>query len=276
LAAQVLAGAGSNGINLSSLFSSFGKRDLTEAEMRGFTDTLASVFNDIFTNVLQKPLENALSTGALLAAQVLAGAGSNGINLSSLFGKRDLTEAEMRGFTDTLTSVFNDIFTNVLQKPLENALSTGALLAAQVLAGAGSNGINLSSLFSSFGKRDLADLAARQAELRGFFDSFGNTVLNALQSVWSNVLQGPIEGALQTGALMGAQLLAGLGVNGVSLGKRDLTADARGSFFDGLLGHVTGVYNDQVKPILEGALNNAALHLAGVLANFAQGGIGRR
>jgi hypothetical protein len=58
-----------------------------------------------------------------MLAQVLAGLGTNGINLSSLLGKRDLTEAEMRGFTDSLNQALNDIFTNVIQKPVEDALA---------------------------------------------------------------------------------------------------------------------------------------------------------
>jgi hypothetical protein len=47
-----------------------------------------------------------------LAAQVLAGLGSNGVNL----GKRDMTEAELRGF-------FDDLWNNAIRPPLENALS---------------------------------------------------------------------------------------------------------------------------------------------------------
>ena len=58
---------------------------------------------------------------ALLAAQVLAGIGSNGINLG--IGKRDLTEAEMRGFLDSLNQAINDVYANIIQKPLEDALS---------------------------------------------------------------------------------------------------------------------------------------------------------
>ncbi len=61
--------------------------------------------------------------GALMLAQVLAGHGTNGVDLSSIFGKRDLTEAEMRGFADALTQALNDVFTNVIQQPLENALA---------------------------------------------------------------------------------------------------------------------------------------------------------
>ena len=65
--------------------------------------------------------------GALMLAQVLAGAGVNGINLSnlgSLFGKRDVSEAEMRGFMDAMTQALTDVYTNVIQKPLEGALSS--------------------------------------------------------------------------------------------------------------------------------------------------------
>ena len=49
---------------------------------------------------------------SLLAAQILAGLGTNGVNL----GKRDLSEAELRGF-------FDDLWNNALRPPLENALS---------------------------------------------------------------------------------------------------------------------------------------------------------
>jgi len=54
-----------------------------------------------------------------LGAQVLAGVATNGVNL----GKRDLTEAEMRGFLDDLTAALNSVFSNVIQKPLEDALA---------------------------------------------------------------------------------------------------------------------------------------------------------
>jgi hypothetical protein len=56
---------------------------------------------------------------ALVAAGWFANFGTNGVNL----GKRDLTEAEMRSFTDALTQALNDVFTNVIQKPLEDALA---------------------------------------------------------------------------------------------------------------------------------------------------------
>ena len=59
-----------------------------------------------------------------MLAQVLAGAGVNGINLGSLFGKRDLSDAEMRGFVDAMTQALTDVYTNVIQKPLEGALSS--------------------------------------------------------------------------------------------------------------------------------------------------------
>ena len=68
-----------------------------------------------------------------------------------------------------------------------NEFSLGvSLLAAQILAGLGTNGVSL-------GKRDLSE-----AELRGFFDTLGNGILNGLQSVWSNVIQNPLEQALQS------------------------------------------------------------------------------
>jgi hypothetical protein len=316
LGAQVLAGVATNGVNL-------GKRDLTEAEMRGFLDDLTAALNNVFSNVIQKPLEDALAGGALMLAQVLAGAGTNGINLSGLLGKRDLTEAEMRGFwedflnnailgpvnnalqgvallgaqvlagvatngvnlgkrdlteaemrgfLDDLTAALNSVFSNVIQKPLEDALAGGALMLAQVLAGAGTNGINLSGLL---GKRDLSELAGRQEELRGFFDTLGNALLDSLQTVWTNVLQNPVEQALQSGALLGAQVLAGLGTNGVNLSTLFGKRDTRG-IFDDLVAHANGLIQTQVIPIVENALNNAAIHLAGVLATFAQGGLGRR
>jgi hypothetical protein len=254
LGAQLLAGVATNGVNL-------GKRDLTEAELRGF-------WSDFWNNAIKPPLENALSGASLLAAQVLAGVANNGVNI----GKRDLTEAEMRGFADDFANALNDVFSNVIQKPLEDALAGGALMLAQVLAGLGTNGINLSSLF---GKRDLSELAGRQEELRGFFDTLGNALLDSLQSVWTNVLQNPVEQALQSGALLGAQVLAGLGTNGVNLSSLFGKRDTRG-IFDDLVAHANGLLQTQVIPIVENALSNAAIHLAGVLANFAQGGLGRR
>jgi hypothetical protein len=47
-----------------------------------------------------------------LGAQLLAGVATNGVNL----GKRDLTEAELRGF-------WSDFWNNAIKPPLENALS---------------------------------------------------------------------------------------------------------------------------------------------------------
>jgi hypothetical protein len=54
---------------------------------------------------------------------------------------------------------------------------------------------------------------------------------------------------------MAAQVLAGLGTNGVNIGKRDLTAEARGPLFDNLFGHATGLYTNSVKPVIENALS---------------------
>ncbi len=48
---------------------------------------------------------------SLLAAQVLAGVATNGVNL----GKRDLTEAEMRGF-------WEDFLNNAILGPVNDAL----------------------------------------------------------------------------------------------------------------------------------------------------------
>ncbi|CAF3852998.1 unnamed protein product [Rotaria sp. Silwood1] len=268
MAAQVLAGVGTNGISLSNIF---GKRDLNEDEAR-FLDTLIDTLGNLFTSVVQKPLEQALQSSALMAAQVLAGVGTNGINLSNIFGKRDLNEDEAR-FLDTIAQTLSTLFTSVVQKPLEQALQSTALMAAQVLAGIGTNGINLSNIL---GRQDLSELAGRQEELRGFFDSLGQNLLNGLQSVWSNVIQGPVEQALQSGALMAAQVLAGIGTTGVNLGKRELNDAARGELVDNLVNHASGLYQNQLKPVIENALNSAVLHLAGVLANFSQTGIGRR
>ncbi|CAF3385981.1 unnamed protein product, partial [Rotaria socialis] len=116
LGAQLLAGIGTNGVNLS-----IGKRDVTEVDPR-FINALTEAAESIFTNVIQKPLQDALSTGALMLAQVLAGVGTNGIDLSALFGKRDVTEVDAR-FINALTEAAENIFTNVIQKPLQDALS---------------------------------------------------------------------------------------------------------------------------------------------------------
>ena len=189
----------------------------------------------------------------------------------------------MRSFADNLNSALNTVFTEVIQKPLEDALAGntsrlfimkmkqslpwgGALILAQMLAGLGTNGIDLSNLM---GKRDIN----KQEELRGFFDTLSNNLLNSLQSVWSNVLQNPIEQALQSqwpspfaichlsfvffedGALMAAQVLAGIGTNGIDLGKRQLNDNQRGEIIDNLLEHASGLYTSQVKPAIENALN---------------------
>jgi hypothetical protein len=269
MVAQVLAGVGLNGISLP------GKRDLTEAQMRGFFDDLANgLLNGLqatWTNVLQGPIEGALQSAALMAAQLLAGIGTNGISLP---GKRDLTEAQTRAFLDDFTNALNSVFSNVIQKPLEGALQSVALMAAQLLAGIGTNGIDLSSLLGLPGKRDLTE-----AQMRGFLDD----LTNALNSVFTEVIQKPLENALQSTALMAAQLLAGIGTNGIDLssllglpGKRDLKPELRGPIIDGLVNHASGLFNDQVKPLLESALNNAVLNLAGILANFSENGLGRR
>jgi hypothetical protein len=270
LGAQILAGISETGLPNPN-----GRTDYpSEAQLRGLWD-------DIWNHGMKPSIENALSSVSLMAAQALAGIGVNGIDLGSLFGglgKRDLTEAEARGFLDAFDQAVSSLFTNILQKPLETAAQNVALLAAQALAGIGVNGINLSSLFGSLGKRGLYDADARVAELRGFFDDLANGLLNGLQSVWTGVIQGPIEQALSTTALLAAQVLAGIGVNGINLGigKRDLTAEARGPIIDSLTAHAVGLFNDQVKPMIEGSINNVILQLAGVLANFSQGGIGRR
>jgi Na+-transporting NADH:ubiquinone oxidoreductase subunit NqrD len=275
VAAQLLAGFNINGINLSSFL---GRSDLTDEEARGFDsflNSLADSLGSVFTNVIQKPLEEAISSVALMGAQALAGIGTNGISLSSIFGKRDLTDEEARGldsFLDLFVNSLGNVFSQVIQKPLEEAISNVALMGAQALAGIGTNGISLSSIF---GKRDLSEFASRQAEARGFFDSLGQGILNGLQGVWTNVLQNPLEQAISTAALMGAQALAGIGVNGINLGKRQLDNDARGEVIDNLVNHANGLYQNQVKPVVENALNGAILHLAGVLANLSQT-LGRR
>jgi len=263
--AQLLGGIYESGIRAPGGRSSIP----SDAQLRGFWD-------DLWLKSVRPQLENALSGVSLTLAGKLAEVGVNGIDLS-LPGKRDLSEPEMRSFTNALDQALNSVFTNVLQKPLEQALQGGALMLAQALAGIGVNGVNLSSLF---GKRDIYDLAGRQAELRGFFDKLGEGILNGLQGVWSNVLQKPVEEALSGTALLAAQALAGMGVNGINLssifGKREITDEARGPIINDLLSHATGLIQNEVKPVIEKGLNAAILHLAGVLAQFSQGGIGRR
>ena len=57
-------------------------------------------------------------------------------------------------------------------------------------------------------------------------------------------------------ALMAAQLLAGIGVNGVNLGKRDV---ASGVMISNLLENANSLLVNQVKPIVENALNGLSL-----------------
>jgi hypothetical protein len=59
-------------------------------------------------------LNRTLLGVSLLAAQVLAGIGMNGVNLG--IGKRDLSEDELRNF-------FVNLWHEALKPPLENALS---------------------------------------------------------------------------------------------------------------------------------------------------------
>ena len=146
--AQILAGLGTNGINLSNLGGLVGKREASEVDPR-FLNALNQAINDVFTNVIQKPLEDALSSteilafvlvgmkytlfvldGALMLAQILAGLGTNGINLSNLgglVGKREASEVDPR-FLNALNQAINDVFANVIQKPLEDALSSTKIL----------------------------------------------------------------------------------------------------------------------------------------------------
>ena len=70
----------------------------------------------------------------------------------------------------------------------------GALMLAQVLAGLGTNGINLSGLL---GKRDV-DFSGREAELRGIFSSVTGAVVNGLAGVWNNIFQVPLENFVQS------------------------------------------------------------------------------
>lgn len=57
-------------------------------------------------------------------------------------------------------------------------------------------------------------------------------------------------------ALLGAQVLAGIGTNGISLGKRELEAEARGEVIDSLVSHANQLFTTQVKPLIENALNS--------------------
>jgi len=253
--AQLLAGLGTNGINLSSIF---GGR--SGAEARDFFDTLGNAITGIWTGVIQKPVESALQNGALMLAQLLAGLGTNGINLSSIFGGRSSIDA--RDFFDTLGSAITGIWTGVIQKPVETALQNGALMLAQLLAGLGTDGINLSSIFG--GRSGM-----NEAELRGFWDS----VLSGITSVWTDVIQKPVEGALQTSALLLAQLLAGVGTEGISLGKRELVPELRGPIINSLTDHATGLFQNSLKPIIENALSNVAINMAQILATFSQNGV---
>ena len=61
-------------------------------------------------------------------------------------------------------------------------------------------------------------------------------------------------------SLLAAQVLAGLGTNGVSLGKRDLPVAARGELINNLVEHASGLYVNQVKPVVENALNGKSLN----------------
>ena len=66
-------------------------------------------------------------------------------------------------------------------------------MLAQVLAGLGTNGINLSNLGGGIGKRDVSE-----AELRGIFNTLGSNVVNGLQAVWTNIFQTPLENFIQS------------------------------------------------------------------------------
>ena len=60
-----------------------------------------------------------------------------------------------------------------------------------------------------------------------------------------------------------AQVLAGVGVNGINLsnlgslfGKRD--AEERGEVLDALMQHAAGLYATQIKPTVENSLNGTS------------------
>jgi hypothetical protein len=63
---------------------------------------------------------------ALLGAQVLATVSQNGIPAP---GGRTLypTEAESRFLVDAMTQAFGNIYTNVIQKPLEGAIASKSI-----------------------------------------------------------------------------------------------------------------------------------------------------
>ncbi|CAF1111287.1 unnamed protein product [Didymodactylos carnosus] len=233
---------------------------ITQAQARDIFDTLGSALTSVWSGVIQKPIETALQNGALMLAQLLAGLGTDGINLSSIFGGRSSMDA--RDFFDIFGSAITSVWTDVIQKPIETALQNGALMLAQLLAGVGTNGINLSSIFG--GRSGI-----NEAEFRGFWDS----VLSGVTSIWTDVIQKPVEGALQTSALLLAQLLAGIGTEGISLGKRELVPELRGPIIDSLTDHATGLFQNTLKPIIESALSNVAINMAQILANFSQTGV---
>ena len=91
------------GVSQTGIPAPGGGRNLhpTEAELRGF-------FDELWNNAIRPPVENALSGVALMAAQVLAGLGVNGVSL----GKRDLSEEELRGF-------FDELWNNAIRPPVE-------------------------------------------------------------------------------------------------------------------------------------------------------------
>ncbi|CAF1051841.1 unnamed protein product, partial [Didymodactylos carnosus] len=185
-----------------------------------------------------------------------------GFMLSFFAPSGQITQAQARDIFDTLGSALTSVWSGVIQKPIETALQNGALMLAQLLAGLGTNGINLSSIFG--GRSGI-----NEAEFRGFWDS----VLSGVTSIWTDVIQKPVEGALQTSALLLAQLLAGIGTEGISLGKRELVPELRGPIIDSLTDHATGLFQNTLKPIIESALSNVAINMAQILANFSQTGV---
>ena len=68
---------------------------------------------------------------------------------------------------------------------------------------------------------------------------------------------------------MAAQVLAGIGTNGIELGKRQLTDNERGEIIDNLLEHASGLFTNEVKPAIENALNGIDKQFIAVLTIFS-------
>jgi len=108
-----------------------------------------------------------------------------------------------------------------------------------------------------------------------------NVFLDALNSIWVNVLAGPLQGAIQTVAELGAQLTAGIAVGGIDailglIGGRAFQKglfDFLGDLFGTIADVSVDIFNTAIQPALVAAGQQGALLAAQLTASLIDGGL---